>query len=264
MGPGRHRVRFVPADLLSGFAASNLRSHEQRDAARSPVLHLHGAHSGALRHGGRPARHHRAAFRPGARRPRARGRRGRRAACGHDRSRRRVCHLHGADLAADHDALRLRPAPGDRRHRRLRNARADHPAEPRPDRNGRPARALGRRHVSGRDRSRPCPFRALPLLRYRDDDSFPEIRAGSAEGIPHHPRNSARDPRHRRADPAIGSDLPRARHHLHRARHPDRGRRHGRRRGACPCRGQRPAEPDDHPSGARTPRPSCRPSCFSS
>ena len=45
------------------------------------------------------------------------------------------------------------------RHRRVRHLGADHPAEPRADRDGRPARPLGRRHVPGRlhpgpDRSR--------------------------------------------------------------------------------------------------------------
>ena len=52
----------------------------------------------------------------------------RRAARGDHRRRRRLGHLDGPDLAADHAALRLRPAPRDRRHRRLRHAGADHPA----------------------------------------------------------------------------------------------------------------------------------------
>ena len=70
LGHRRHRVRPVPADLLPGPAGPHLRRHEQRDAARDPLLHLHGADPGTLRHGGGSARHDRAALRPGARRPR--------------------------------------------------------------------------------------------------------------------------------------------------------------------------------------------------
>ena len=55
--------------------------------------------------------------------------------------------LDGPHLAADHAALRLRPARRDRRDRGLGHARADHPAVARADRHGRPARPLGRRHV---------------------------------------------------------------------------------------------------------------------
>ena len=48
-----------------------------------------------------------------------------------------------------------------RRDRGLGHAGADHSAEPGADRDGRPARPLGRRHVSGRLHSRPRPRGAL-------------------------------------------------------------------------------------------------------
>ena len=56
----------------------------------------------------------------------------------------------GADLAADHAALRVRQALRDRRDRGVGHARADHPAVARADHHGRPARPLGRRHVRRR------------------------------------------------------------------------------------------------------------------
>ena len=64
----------------------------------------------------------------------------RRAARRHHRRRRGLGDLDGPDLAADHAALRLRPAARHRRHRRLRHAGADHPAVAGADHHGRPAR----------------------------------------------------------------------------------------------------------------------------
>ena len=59
-------------------------------------------------------------FGPGARRRRlCRGLR-RRAACRDDRRRRRLGHRDGADLAADHASLRLRPAARERGDRGVR------------------------------------------------------------------------------------------------------------------------------------------------
>ena len=67
------------------------------------------------------------------------------------------------------------------RHRRLGHAGADHPAEPRADRDGRPARPLGRRHVPGRlhprpDRSR----RSTRVFVFGDDDRAARGGAGAA------------------------------------------------------------------------------------
>ncbi len=95
------------------------------------------------------------------RRPRLCGDLRRRAARRHHRRGRRLGDLDGPDLAADHAALRLRPARRHRRHRRLRHAGADHSAVAGADRHGRPARPLGRRHVRGRLHSRPRAGRPL-------------------------------------------------------------------------------------------------------
>ena len=95
----------------------------------------------------RPARYHRSVVRHDSRRSRlCRGVRRRPARSDH-RRRRRIRDLDGPDLAADHAALRLRPPDGDRYHCRIRNPGADHPALAGPDRHGRPARQVGRRHV---------------------------------------------------------------------------------------------------------------------
>ena len=59
----RHRARPVPARLPAGAARARLRRDEQRHAAGDSVLHLHGAGARTIRHGGGPARHHRAAVR---------------------------------------------------------------------------------------------------------------------------------------------------------------------------------------------------------
>ncbi len=143
----RHRARRIPARLPAGAARARLRRDEQRHAARDPVLHLHGAGAGAIRHGGGSARHHRAVVRHHPRRPRLRRGLRRRPARGHDRRGGGLRDLHGPDLAADHAALRLRPPHGDRHHRGLRHAGPDHPAVAGADRDGRPARQVGRRHV---------------------------------------------------------------------------------------------------------------------
>ena len=87
-------------------------------------------------------------------RPRLRGRLRRRAARGHHRRGGGLRDLDGPDLAADHAALRLRPPDGDRHHRGFRHAGADHSAVAGADRDGRPARQVGRRHVRGRLHSR--------------------------------------------------------------------------------------------------------------
>jgi TRAP-type mannitol/chloroaromatic compound transport system permease large subunit len=113
--------------------------------------------------------------------------------------------------------------------RGLRNAGADHPALARADRARRPARPLGRRHVSRRADPRPRADRALHALHPVHVDRAPEIHAGLAAGSAH-----ARA----RSDVAAGGARRRRRHQLLRphtavadagreCRHPRRdGRRH--------------------------------------
>ena len=114
------------------------------------------------------------------RRPRLRGDLRRRAAGGDHRRRRRIGDLDGPDLAADHAALRLRPARRLRRHRGVRHARADHPAVAGADRDGRPARPLGRRHVRRRLRARRRALRPLCLLHLAGDHVLPGVRPWSS------------------------------------------------------------------------------------
>ena len=124
-------------------------------------------------------------FGPVARRRRLRRHLRRRASGGHDRRRGRgLGHRHGPDLAADHAALRLRPAArhGVSSLRRAHWRRSSPPslvlivlAEP--------ARQVGRRHVSRRLRARLHPDRPLRALRSRHrDHPVPERRAGVAAG----------------------------------------------------------------------------------
>ena len=138
--PDRHRARIVPPRFPAGVARAHLRDHEQRRSARHSVLHLHGADSRTIRHGGGPARHHRSAVRNDPRRARLCGDLRRRAAGRNHRRGRGVGDLDGTYLAADHAALRLRSASGVGRHRRFRHAGADHSAVAGADRDGRPAR----------------------------------------------------------------------------------------------------------------------------
>ena len=218
---------------VSGAARAHLRHHVERHAARGAVLHLHGADPRAQRHGRGPARHHRPAVRADPRRPRLRGDLRRRAARRDHRRRRRLGDLDGPDLAADHAALRLRPAPRERRDRRLGHARADHPAVAGADRARRPARPLGRRHVRGRDLPGPGAHRPVrPATSFGRDARAPGSGAGPAAGGAPAARLAACSPRGVRADPAARADLPRARHDLPRRRDADRGRRHGRDRRA--------------------------------
>ena len=72
----------------------------------------------------------------------------------HHRHGRGLGHRHGHHLAAGHDALRLFGPAHHRRHRGVRHDHAAHPAVARAGRAGRPARQVGRRHVSRRDRRR--------------------------------------------------------------------------------------------------------------
>ena len=176
------RARRVPAGLPASASRARLRRDEQRHAARDPVLYVHGIGAGAVRHGRGPARHHRAVVRHHPRRPRLRRRVRRRPARGDDRRRRRFRDLDGPDLAADHAALWLRPPDGDRHHRGLRHVGANHSAFAGSDRDGRPARQVGRRHV--RRRLHPGHRARGPVCRIclsRDID-LPEGGSGAAGG----------------------------------------------------------------------------------
>ena len=144
----------LPEALMQALPLRLYRHHAERHAARDPVFHADGADPRTQRHGRGLARDDRPAVRLAARRARVGRRVRRRAACSHHRRGRSFGDLDGPDLAADHDALRLRPAACDRRDRRQRHARADHPAVARADHPGRPARPQRRRHVT---RARSCP-----------------------------------------------------------------------------------------------------------
>ena len=190
----RHRARRIPPGLPAGAAGARLRRDEQRHPARDPVLYVHGTGAGAIRHGRGSARHHRAIVRHHPRRPRLCGRLRRRPARRHHRRGRRLGDLDGPDLAADHAALRLRPPHGLRHHRGVRHAGADHSALAGADRDGRPARQVGRRHVrrrlhSGAGAGRP--LRRLCVSRHAD---LPEGGAGPAAGSDRLSRNG-RQPR---------------------------------------------------------------------
>src|SRR3989442_555728 len=194
--------------------------------------YLRGLDPRAQRHGGRPARHHRAAVRADPRRTRLCRDLRRRAARSDYRRGGRVGDLDGIDLAADHAALRLRPQDRERCHRRLRDARTDHPAEPGADRARRPARALGRRHVRRRDLPRPRPPRPAYGLCSRPHAAVSQIGASAAGRSALAARLEARRPRALRADSAARAHFPGARHDLPRHCDADRGRRDGRHRRA--------------------------------
>ena len=164
--------------------------------------------------------------RHGARRPRLCGDFRRRPAGGDDRRGRRLGHLDGADLAADHAALRLRPPRRDRRDRRLRHARADHSAVARAHRDGRPARPFGRRHVRGRLHPRTRAGRPVCDLYLHRHDGRADRR----------PRPAARGRRISRRKRQPGTDLARTaggrERRVRLVRHADLGIARRRLRGA--------------------------------
>ncbi len=149
----RHSTWRIPARLPAGASRARLWRDEQRYAARDTVLYVHGTGARTIRHGGGPARHHRAAVRHHQGRPCLCGGVRRRAARRHHGRGRGFRDFDGPDLAADHVALRIRPPDGFRHYRGLRHIGADHSAVAGSDRDGRPARQVGRRHVRGRLRS---------------------------------------------------------------------------------------------------------------
>ena len=118
----------------------------------------------------------------------------RRDAGGHHRRRRRVGDLDGPDLAADHAALRLRPAHRHRRDRRLGHAGADHSAVAGADHPGRPARPS----VGDLYKGAFIPGFVLTglYLGYVVLVALvkPAVGAGAAAGSAHHPRGRRHAP----------------------------------------------------------------------
>ncbi|OMP13840.1 hypothetical protein COLO4_00843, partial [Corchorus olitorius] len=103
----RHRTGRAARSPAAGPSAAHLRHHAERDDAGHTVLHPHGADTGAKRHGRGPAGDRGPALRPRARRRGLCGDlRGRAAGGDHGRGRG-IGDLHGPDLPAHHDALRL-------------------------------------------------------------------------------------------------------------------------------------------------------------
>ena len=152
-GPGFRRARYTAWPVATLAAASAAGTHLGRDverhAAGGAVFYLHGADSGAQRHGRRPARYHRPVVRRGARRAGVCGDFCRRAAGRDHRRGGGIGDLHGPDLIADHAALRLRPAAGLRRDCGVGHAGADYSAVAGVDYHGRSTGPLGGRHVCG-------------------------------------------------------------------------------------------------------------------
>ena len=133
----------------------------ERTAARGPVLHLHGRGAGEMRSRRGNARFDGAAVRPDPRRPRLLGHHRRLHSRRHHRHRRGAGHRHGADLDAGDDPLRLQHALHHRRACGVRHHHAAGAAIAGADRARRPARQVGRRHVSRRLGTLDLPDRAV-------------------------------------------------------------------------------------------------------
>ena len=264
---------FFDMNFLQAIPGRILRQRAlERIAAGDFLLHLHGFGPRALRSRRRHAGFNGPVVRSGSRRPRL-FRHHRRL---HPRRDHRhgggAGHRHGADLAAGDAPLRLQRAL---HHRRARRVRHHHPAGAAlagADRDGRPARQVGRRHVSRRlgtvgapDRpvcrlhvlswahqARPCTAGAegstdavgLAALAKMPDGHHPVGRA-DLRGAGHHDARpcdadrSRRDGRHRRhrprRDPPQGSERHGAQDASHGHRRRGRRRDHrnaGRRRQA--------------------------------
>ena len=161
--------------------APAVRHHVERSPAGDPVLHLHGRHPRALAACRGHARGLRPAVRAGARRPCLCGDAGRRHPRRDHRHGGRLGDRHGADRAAGDDALRLRHAARHRRHRRLGHHHPADTAGAGADRARRPARAVGRRHVSRRDRpQRSCRSRCSASISWSLSLSAADGDAGAA------------------------------------------------------------------------------------
>ena len=94
---------------------------------------------------------------------------------------------------------------GERRDRRIRHARADHPAVAGAHRVGRPARPLGRRYVPGRDLARPGADRPVSAVRVRPIHAHSRGRTRVAAGGPHATWPQTAAPRVARSDSATGA-----------------------------------------------------------
>ena len=229
--------RLLRLQLHAGHSRPHLRRRAcQRTAARDPVLHLHGRGAGTMRPGRRHAGFDGPAVRPGPRRARL-FRDHRRL---HPRRDHRhgggAGHRHGADLDAGDDALRLQHPL---HHRRAGGIGHHHPAGATvagADRAGRPARQVGRRHVSRRLGAVAVPDRAVRRLHLPARHHQAGPRAAGAEDRADADRLAAVAKMPDGHHPLGGADLRGARHHDARPGDADRSRRHGRRRRRRPRR----------------------------
>ncbi len=201
-----HQARFSRQPDLSA-----LRHHLERSPARDPVLHVDGSDPRTMRTGRRPARFHRPVVQAGARRT---------VLCRHLRRRHSRCHhgdgcgighCHGCHRSAGDDAIWLFDPTHHRRHRRVRHHHPAHPAIAGADRASRPARALGRRHVQGRNRSEPDPACAVLRLGFHPQYHPAKGRPGAAARSPHAARLGFMGKMPARHHSLAWPDLPRAR-----------------------------------------------------
>ena len=223
--------RLLRPELPAGDSGPHLRQRAvQRIAAGDPLLHLHGRDPRALRPRRRHAGFDGPAVRPDPRRPRLFRHHRRLHPRRHHRHGGGAGHRHGADLDAGDDPLRLQHAL---HHRRAGGLRHHHPAGAAlagADRAGRPARQVGRRHVSRRLGTVGVPDRPVRRLHLRARPHQARSRAAGAEGRADADRLAAvaqmPDGHH-----SLGrADLRRARHHDAGPGDADRSRRHGRDR----------------------------------
>ena len=161
----RHPSRLFRPELPAGDPGPRVRQRAvQRTVAGDPLLHLHGRDPRALRPGRGHAGFDGPAVRPDPRRPRLFGDPGRLHPRRHHRHGGGAGDRHGADLDAGDDPLRLQHPL---HHRRAGGLGHHHPigaAVAGADRAGRPARQVGRRHVSRRLGPVDLPDRAVRRL----------------------------------------------------------------------------------------------------
>ena len=179
-GIHRHRAWTDQSRLPRQSHLPAVRHHLERPSARDPVLHLYGRDPRALRSRGGFARFDRTIVRPGARRVVLCGDLRRRDSRRDHRDGCRLGHRHGRHLDDAHAEIRLFDATYDGRHRSVRHHHPAHSAVARPDRAGRPARSLGRRHVCRRHRSEHDSARAVLHLGADRQLRLAEGRAGAA------------------------------------------------------------------------------------
>mmetsp|Transcript_34309 Transcript_34309/g.62497 ORF Transcript_34309/g.62497 Transcript_34309/m.62497 type:complete len:488 (-) Transcript_34309:1060-2523(-) len=257
-GPGLRVVRsqpgLVPAGVHEQPAAERLRHPVQRPAAGHSVFHADGRPAGEVRAGGRHARFHGPALRPGARGPGLLGDHRRLHPRGHHRHRRRPGHRDGHDLAAGHDALRLQHALRHRRAGRLGHDHAAGAALAGARRAGRPARPLRGRYVQGRLGSVDPAGADLRALHLHPRPAQARAGARRAQGSAHAAGLGPVGEMPARHHPVGRADLRgarvdgRAARHRHRHLHAHRGRRDGRGRRLS---AGRPAPAPELAAGAR-------------